>query len=163
MMAILPKSNHILNYFLKYIRLFGCPKLFSQITGIRVDFIENLAFLLRSISSSGPVDIKSFEKKSRFVYDIYAKNYSLIANVKPTVHKLLVHGSQLLQLSKIPLGSLSEQALESRNKYIKKFKLKHTFKSSRENINKDLFNSLTLHSWPNLSCCQNKINDLNEL
>lgn len=68
-----------------------------------------------------------------------------------TVHKLLVHGVEIIEHSDIPIGRLSEDALEARHKEARKQRLNHTRKSLRTNSNKDLLTSLLLTSDPYLA------------
>jgi len=63
----------------------------------------------------------------------------------PTVHKILVHGSSVAKFALLPIGQLSEEALEARNKYLRNFLLNHTRKFSRTITNRDLFQRL-LHT-----------------
>lgn len=44
----------------------------------------------------------------------------------PTVHKVLVHGSSEAKFDLLPIGQLSEEALEARNKDVRHFRLNHT-------------------------------------
>ena len=48
----------------------------------------------------------------------------------------------------IPIGYLSEEALESRHKEIRKYRLQHSRKSSRQSSNKDILERLLLSSEP---------------
>lgn len=48
----------------------------------------------------------------------------------------------------IPIGQLSEEALESRNKDVKQYRLNHTRKNSRKATNTDLLHRLLEFSDP---------------
>jgi len=50
-----------------------------------------------------------------------------------TVHKVLMHGYQIIEASILPLGVLGENASEARNKYYKSDRRLHARKSSRQN------------------------------
>ena len=65
-----------------------------------------------------------------------------------TVHKLLVHGCDIVKNFNIPIGFLSEEALEARHKEIRSFRLNHSRKSSRINNNVDVFKRMILSSDP---------------
>ena len=67
------------------------------------------------------------------------------------MHKLLIHGADISKEAILPIEQLSEDALESRNKDIRKFRLHNTRKISREATNEDLFRSLLLTSDPLIS------------
>lgn len=68
-----------------------------------------------------------------------------------SVHKILIHGPAIIRSCLVPIGELSEEAAEARNKDIKSFRRKHTRKISRVLTNTDLFNRLLLSSDPFIS------------
>lgn len=53
--------------------------------------------------------------------------------MSPTVHKILVHGSQINAGSSVPVGCLGENASESRNRFYKRDRLSHSRNHSRIN------------------------------
>lgn len=59
----------------------------------------------------------------------------------PTQHKILIHGATVIENALLPIGQLSEEPAEARNKH---FRLKF----SRESCNLDVFNRLLLSSDP---------------
>lgn len=65
-----------------------------------------------------------------------------------TVHKVLFHGGEISKESILPLGQLSEEAMEARNKDTRKFRERFTRKHSRVATNDDLFKRLLLTSDP---------------
>jgi hypothetical protein len=69
----------------------------------------------------------------------------------PSVHEILIHGPYIVASFILPIGQLSEEAQESRNKDIKKYREHFTRKSSRIETNRDLFNRLLLSSDPKIS------------
>ena len=68
-----------------------------------------------------------------------------------TVHKILVHGSQLIESSVLPIGSLGENASEARNKFYKRDRQFHARQNSRENNLTDVFNMAMDSSDPFIS------------
>lgn len=66
-----------------------------------------------------------------------------------TVHKVLIHGADIIARNSIvPIGSLSEEASEARNKDFRRYREQHSRKRSRVNTNEDIFNFLFLSSDP---------------
>lgn len=65
-----------------------------------------------------------------------------------TVHKILVHGAELINYSMVPIGQLSEEPAEAMNKIIRKSRLGHTFKKSCHRTNYDLIKHLLTMSDP---------------
>lgn len=54
-------------------------------------------------------------------------------------------------------GSLSEEALEASHKIIRKVRLSHTRKNSRQNTNKDLLTHLIISSHPGITSKRHKM------
>lgn len=73
-----------------------------------------------------------------------------------SVHKILIHGSQAIAYSLLPIGMLSEEAQESCNKSYKRFREHHTRKNSRLHTTKDLIHMLLVSSDPVISTLRRK-------
>lgn len=69
----------------------------------------------------------------------------------PSVHKILIHGPEIVVNALLPIGQLSEEAQEARNKDFKLYRQNFSRKSSRSNTNEDIFNFLLLSSDPIIS------------
>lgn len=70
----------------------------------------------------------------------------------PTLHKILVHGSTIIEHALVPIGQLSEEAAEARNKHFRQYRQDYARKFSRTSCNMDVLNRLLLSSDPMLSC-----------
>lgn len=68
-----------------------------------------------------------------------------------SVHKILIHGAQVINHFTVPIGQLSEEAQESRNKDLKRYRRDHTRKCSRTILNLDLIRRLLVSSDPLIS------------
>lgn len=66
----------------------------------------------------------------------------------PSVHKLLDHGEMIVLTAILPLGVLSEEAQEARNKDCRYFREHYTRKCTKIATNEDLFNTLLASSDP---------------
>lgn len=66
----------------------------------------------------------------------------------PSLHKVLVHAPDVINYAVLPIGELSEEAAESKNKDIKMFRRQNTRKMSRIATNTDLLNRSFLSSAP---------------
>lgn len=74
-----------------------------------------------------------------------------------SIHKLLIHGKEIIKhFGMIPIGVLSEDAQESRNKCYKETRRFHSRKCSRYSTNEDVFNYLLYSSDPYISSLRNK-------
>lgn len=68
-----------------------------------------------------------------------------------SIHKILVHGPDIVNSCILPIGQMSEEALEARNKDCRRYREHNTRKQSRWNTNKDLLSILLLSSDPLIS------------
>lgn len=62
-----------------------------------------------------------------------------------------MHGGHIIKYNIVPMGHLTEEALEAKNKDFRRFRQFHTRKSDRKASNHDLLNMLLLSSDPLLS------------
>jgi hypothetical protein len=71
----------------------------------------------------------------------------ILTSVK-TVHKILLHSVDIIKSSLLPIGQLSEEAQEARNKDCRRYREHNTRKCSRVATNRDLLNMLLITSDP---------------
>lgn len=128
-------------------RFFANPTLISEITGLDEDIIKRFSVILEAITISEAVDPNKFgdfclETGKKFValYEWY--------NMPPTLHKILIHGKDIIENCIFPVGLLSEEAQESRNKDYKNYRLRHSRKCSRIATNEDIMHRMMLTSDP---------------
>ena len=69
----------------------------------------------------------------------------------PSLHIILIHGSSIIKNTPLPIGKLSEEALETTHKVIRKFRKHHARTSSRLKTNEDVFKRLLINSDPKIS------------
>lgn len=131
-------------------RFFDDPKLSSEITGINEQLISKLGLVLRIIASGKQINIDKFDILTKQTRDLYLEHYNWYY-MPSTLHKLLVHGKDIIANFDLPIGNLSEEALEASHKEIRKNRLTHTRKTSRVHSNQDLINILLLTSDPLIS------------
>lgn len=64
-----------------------------------------------------------------------------------SVHKVLMHGAAIIEsFGLIPIGQLSEEAAEARNKKFRRYRQHHSRKCSRKATNKYILNNLLTSS-----------------
>ena len=131
-------------------RFFKDPTSSSNITGVNYELIYNLGIILRVISAGQKINIIELQTLIDETRRIYVTNY-LWYNMSVTMHKLLIHGIDIISNMLVPIGQLSEEALEARHKEIRYLREHHTRKNSRINTNKDLFQVLLINSDPHVS------------
>ena len=84
-----------------------------------------------------------------------------------TVHKVSLHGKEIINAVMLPIGLLSEEAQEARNKDYKKYRLFHARKCNRVLTNTDVMHQLLISSDPFISSIRRqhkkKVLDLDDL
>ncbi|CAG9763602.1 unnamed protein product [Ceutorhynchus assimilis] len=108
--------------------------------------INCMEFLLRC--SYKTISPEAYKKYAFETAELFLNIYPQF-KFSPTVHKILYHGHEYLEkFPSIPLGALSEERQEARNKDFKKFRTDFSRKISRKANLQDVFNRLMLTSDP---------------
>lgn len=76
-----------------------------------------------------------------------------------SVHKLLIHAHEIIESCSLPIGMISEEALEAKNKDLRRLRRENTRKISRKSTMEDLFHSLPYSSDPYITTVANKNGD----
>lgn len=131
-------------------RFFQNPEVSAEITKLDLELIRKLHTIMIVIASSLEIDIDKFQA---FAHDTARYFVSLYPwfNMSPTMHKYLIHGSKIIAKAWVPIGQLSEEAQEARNKDFKRFREHNSRKNSRINTNQDIFNLFLISSDPLIS------------
>lgn len=128
-------------------RFFSDPSITAEITGIDKNLIQRLAVILEVICSSYPIDINKFGVYARETAELAVSLYPWYS-MPATVHKILIHGKEIIQHAVLPIGILSEEAQEHRNKDYKYYRSHHSRKISRIATNEDVFHNMMISSDP---------------
>lgn len=131
-------------------RFFKDYEITSKITGIDMELLRKINIILMAINSKNKVNAEKFGKYclgiSKHLIELYPWK-----DMTPTVHKVLRHGDIIIAFHILPLGELTEEAQEARNRDFRNVQQFHSRKSSREFQNEDIFVNLLLSSDPVLS------------
>lgn len=141
-------------------RFFHNPEEVAEITGLDLELIKRFKIILEVLSSGHCIDLEKFKILTSETAELYVKLYPW-QPMSPTVHKILTHSISVIQNALLPIGQLSEEAAESRNKHIKLYREHFSRKFSRIECNEDVFNRLLLTSDPYLSSLKPKKKSLN--
>lgn len=76
------------------------------------------------------MNVDAFETYCKSAAELYVEQYSWF-HMPPSVHIILLHGHQIIRNAILPIGMYSEEAQESSNKIIKKFRNDYSRKTSR--------------------------------
>lgn len=77
-----------------------------------------------------------------------------------TVHKVLMHGKDIMDAAVLLIGMVSEEAEEARNKDYRKYRLMFSRKCDRISTNTDVFNRLLITSDPYISSIRRHSNKI---
>lgn len=131
-------------------RFFANAELSAEITEIDVKLIKRFHTILQVISSPHRINATKFQQytfqTAKYCVEKYGWYY-----MPASVHKLLIHGADIVQNALLPIGQLSEEAQESRHKDLKKYRAQSSTKMSRIVTNEDVFDKLLLTSDPYMS------------
>lgn len=125
-------------------------QIFANILGIEKWLVDDIHVILVAINSGLPIDAKKFGLFCRNLAQKYVEAYSWHP-MTTTLHKILIHGEKIIQHSALPIGLLSEQAGESRNKFWRYDREHHSRKDSRMHTIQDLFHRALESSDPVVS------------
>lgn len=119
-------------------RAFKDPDTFANILGLNCELIRNFKNILVSISIHLPINPDKFEELCNATAEIYVINYNWYP-MPATLHKILIHGSDIMRTCLLPTGMLGEEASEARNKDYKNYRLFNSRKINREANITDVF------------------------
>lgn len=142
-------------------RFFQAYDITSEITGVNMELIKRFYILLQVMSCGKAINSKKFGKFAYETAKLYVAKYPWYY-MPSSVHKVLIHGEAIIEhYSILPLGELSEDAQESRNKDYKNFRLHHARKISRRATNEDVLHSLLYTSDPYITSLRKPYNKKN--
>lgn len=136
-------------------RFFENVDVVAAITGVDKELIYRFKVIIETITCGLHVDTEKFSIYAIDTARIYVSLYGWHP-MTPTVHKILVHGKSVMEHALLPIGLLSEEAAEARNKHFRAYRQNFSRKFSRTACNRDILNRLLLSSDPYLSSCRKK-------
>lgn len=123
----------------------------AEITGIDEELIKRLYIILQTMSSGFSVNAVKFGEYTLGTAQLYVSKYNWYY-MPSSVHKILIHGAKIIEhFAVLPIGQLSEDAQEARNKDYKKYRLNHARKCSRSATMEDVLHILLYTSDPYIS------------
>lgn len=106
--------------------------------------------ILQVLSSGFAVDVNAFTSYCHETAETFIELYPWQC-MPTTIHKILIHGPTIVDYSPLPIGQISEDAQEVRNKDIRHYREHFARKNSREATMQDIFNRLLITSDPLIS------------
>lgn len=128
-------------------KFFANPQVVSNITGVSSDLIYRISVLLRALNSGHDINSAKYNEYAKMTakqfVDLYPWFYMPVS-----LHKMLMHGAQIIEELCVPVGHASEEGMEATHKILRNARQWHTHKTSRSRSNSDLLNWLLVHSDP---------------
>lgn len=122
----------------------------SKITGVDVQLIQRLSVVLRTLNSGFEIDSVRYDAYAKETANLFIQLYKWYF-MPVSVHKMLMHGKQIIDNLCISVGHASEEGLEATHKLLRNARQYHTCKHSRIRTNSDLIHWLLLVSDPLLA------------
>jgi hypothetical protein len=112
-------------------RFFRNLEISANITGIDKWLIKNCSVILEAISSGFQLNVQVFKNYALETAQLYVQLYPWYY-MPASMHKILIHGTEIIEHALLPKVQLSEEAQETRNKDLKLYRRSRTRKVSRE-------------------------------
>lgn len=112
--------------------------------------LKRFAVILQTISCGRQINVNEFRQYTQETARIYVKLYNWYY-MPASMHKILIHGSDIIDYAVVPIGQLSEEVQEARHKEVRQYREFNSRKMSREKTNEDLLHSLLISSDPLIS------------
>lgn len=122
----------------------------TEATGLNEELVERFSTILQALTSGRKINCDKFEEYAMDTAKLYVEKYKWW-RMSPTVHKVLLHGAAVIRSLIVPIGQLSEEALEAGNKEFKKIREFHSRKTSRKDNCEDIMHHLLALSDPSIT------------
>lgn len=130
--------------------LFSNSAISEEITCIDKTLLDRCHHLLQCLSSGYKINTVTFKNYAIETARKLVATYPWY-NLPSSVHKVLIHGSEVIDYALLSIGELSKEAAESCNKLVRQFRRDNTRKMSRVVTNTDLMHRHLLNSDPFIS------------
>lgn len=131
-------------------RFFENSSVSARILSIDEILVNRFHVILQVLSCGFTVNVPLFEAYSLETAHLFVKLYPWY-NMSTTVHKVLIHGAQIIESSILPIGQLFEEAQEARNKDVRNYRESFSRKCSRKSTMEDIFRRILASSDPMIS------------
>ncbi|KAL4090847.1 hypothetical protein QTP88_025613 [Uroleucon formosanum] len=144
------------NQDLEILMMVTQPDVFFQNSEISAKIIKLDVEIIKKNTYS--YDSKYSDKTAKYFVEKYPWY-----NMSPTMHKFFIHGPEIIASALLPIGQLTEEAQEDRNKDFKRYREHNSRKCCREKTNLDILNLFLLNSDPVISNSDDDDNDENNV
>lgn len=129
---------------------FKDPAKTAEIIGLDPKLVERFSIVLKTLTSGLKIDTNKFRTYCLDTAKLFVSKYNWY-KMPVSVHKILLHGADIIESFPIPIGQLSEDVLEARQKDYKIFRSAFSRKISRIATNTDVLHAMLISSDPKIS------------
>ena len=122
----------------------------ADILSLDPNLLGRLYVILCILASTKKFDLQKLDQYCWATMELLSSLYPWYYTPQ-AVHKILVHSTQVMQIKNLPIGALSEEAQESRNKDVKNYTQFFSLKTNRQHTNRDVMRRLLFGSDPEVS------------
>jgi len=126
-------------------RFFKDPKKAAEITKVDETLIRRFSYILQAISCGYQLNTERFREYAMDTAKRFINLYGWY-KMPASVHKILIHGADVMDTLLLPIGQLSEEALEARHKECRYVRENNTRKIGRKQNIEDLLHALLVSS-----------------
>jgi len=126
-------------------RSFNSCRESARIAGVNETFIHRFYVILQSISSGFELNIEEFNQCTKDTAKLFVIDYPWFY-IPVNVHKILVHGADIVLWAILLIGQLTKEAQESRNNDLQVLQKKSRDKNNSVVNERRLFNLLLVSS-----------------
>lgn len=115
-----------------------------------MSLIRRLRIILITISCFKKIDVKKFSSYCLETAKLFIELYPWF-NMPASLHRLLIHGADIIASFNLPIGCFSEEGAEARNKHYRNDRLNHARKDTKAHNMEDMINKANESSDPQIS------------
>ena len=123
---------------------------FAAAPGIDEQLIHRLHVVLQAVSCCLPLSNEALAAYCTETAELYVHLYAW-SPMPTTLHRLLMHSAEVVQQCLLPVGMMSEEAAEARQKDARLFRLHRAHRESRHHTMADILGRLLITSDPIIS------------
>ena len=115
-------------------RVFSNEEIFSEITGVPLDLVQDFNYALAAINGEFFVDPDEFEIFCNSWLDRFHASDISWNQLSPTIHDLFHHGPQIIRFLPLPPSYYSEEPSENCHRYIRYRELTKYYQKSKKKL-----------------------------
>ena len=128
-------------------KVFSNYDLTASITGINIELIRNLHYMLTAINSGFHINVEAFREIGLRTYKLHIQHYNWY-KLPQSMHRLFLHLPQIAEKSQATIGQCSEEAIESSHKCTLYALNHHSRQNSYEKMTRDIGHYRLIHTDP---------------